>query len=100
MLPKRLLELRLLKRLDRSGPCWIWTGCLYPTGYGLFVGNDRLPHRAHRIAYELWKGPIPAGLVIDHLCCNRACCNPAHLEAVTQRENVLRARARQYSKVR
>jgi HNH endonuclease len=56
---------------------------------------------AHRVAYEMWFGPIPDGLVIDHLCRNRACVNPAHMEPVTHRENLLRgtgASARQAAK--
>ncbi len=74
------------------GPCWVWTGKLSTGargGYGhLRIGNSNPP--AHRVAYELLVGPIPAGLVIDHLCRNRACVNPAHLEPVTNRENLLR----------
>lgn len=70
------------------------TGChewiLHRTlGYGTGkVGGKAV--RAHRLAYEQAYGPIPDGLVIDHLCRNKACCNPAHLEAVTIRENTLR----------
>lgn len=70
------------------------TGChnLRPhrrNGYGMMTLNrERI--RPHRLAYELAKGPIPLGLVIDHLCRNKACCNPDHLEAVTQRENTMR----------
>lgn len=73
--------------VDRSDPsvCWEWTGTRSAKGYGVFSGV-----RAHRAAYELLVGPIPAGLTIDHLCRNRACINPAHLEPVTNRENILR----------
>jgi hypothetical protein len=70
--------------------CWDW---LQSTrrGYGRCWPVDGIPERvAHRIAYTLEHGPIPDGLTIDHLCRNRRCCNPAHLEAVTERENILR----------
>jgi hypothetical protein len=70
--------------------CWNWM--CYPTsnGYGQFrVGKCRVS--AHRVAYELAVGPIPDGLHIDHLCSNRLCMNPWHLEPVTVRENNLRS---------
>lgn len=70
--------------------CWTWTGCLSADGYGnaKIAGRDV---RVHRWAYESIGGKsIPDGLVLDHLCRNRACCNPEHLEPVTNRENVLR----------
>jgi len=81
------------------GPCWIWTSNVNRSGYGKFLFEGR--HRvAHRLAYELLAGPIPAGLELDHLChvatecpapgpeCpHRACVNPAHLEPVTRPEN-------------
>lgn len=71
------------------GPCWPWTAGGDGNGYGYFrVGAKRV--LAHRFVYELLVGPIPEGLQIDHLCRVRACCNPDHLEAVTQRENLLR----------
>ncbi len=66
-------------RFDGSGGCWTWTRNLSRGGYG--------PYRRY---YVRLKGPIPKGLHIDHLCRNRACCNPLHMEAVTQRENSLR----------
>lgn len=71
------------------GGCWQWTGYLMPNGYAQFSRNGRKQY-AHRVAYEFVHGPIPDGLVIDHLCRNRGCANPAHLEAVTQRTNILR----------
>lgn len=73
---------------DPETGCINWVGSKR-RGYG-FVAKGA----AHRIAYELAKGPIPTGLEIDHLCYNRACCNPDHLEAVTHTENVRRAAAR------
>jgi hypothetical protein len=69
--------------------CWIWVGCRHEKGYGL-VGIGGRDMRAHRVSYEHFIGPIPDGLQIDHLCCNPPCVNPAHLEAVTSRENTLR----------
>jgi hypothetical protein len=76
-------------RVDKSGDCWLWTGPLTRDGYGktTFRGQSIVPHR---IAYEELVGPIPEGLVIDHLCRVRNCVNPDHLEPVTFRENVLR----------
>lgn len=77
--------------IDSSG-CWIWTRHRYvATGYGQFCLNGK-PGTAHRASHELFKGPIPPGLTIDHLCRVRACVNPAHLEAVTIQENIKRAR--------
>ena len=74
--------------------CWEWTGGK-TTGYGRFFVGSKADHTAkqvasHRFAYELLVGPVPEGLDLDHLCRNRACCNPAHLEPVTRQENLLR----------
>ena len=68
--------------------CWIWTACLSESGYGLVTINRRLL-RAHRVSYEAKFGPIPEGLVIDHVCRQRSCVNPDHLRAVTHRENIM-----------
>ena len=72
--------------------CWEWRAGRGTGGYGKFnTGGNRGPHvSAHRFAYEQLVGPVPKGLVLDHLCRNRICVNPAHLEPVTDRENVLR----------
>lgn len=77
--------------VDKNHPsgCWVWGGSK-SKGYGSFYIRGHKNLRVHRIAYTLLKGPIPVGLTIDHLCRNRACCNPDHLEPVTNRENVLR----------
>jgi hypothetical protein len=75
------------------GNCWKWVGGFFKgTGYGKFY-VDRYPHYAHRWVYEFLVGPIPEGLEIDHLCRNRWCVNPRHLEPVTHQVNVLRGDA-------
>lgn len=83
--------LRFLRSRGRTkSGCWVWAGSRLPTGYGKF-NIKRHSMYTHRIAYMIFVGDIPAGLHIDHLCRNRACYNPAHLEPVTCRENVLRS---------
>lgn len=73
--------------------CWRWTKGLNHAGYARFpvVSEGRRQHRRiHRLTYEVFVAPLTPGLTIDHLCRVRNCCNPAHLEEVTQRENTLR----------
>lgn len=73
-----------------AGECWPWQGNRKPSGYGrVYIGHSKYA-LAHRVAYELANGPIPADLTIDHLCRNRSCVNPAHMEAVSRAENTMR----------
>ena len=78
-------------RVDEAG-CWIWQLHTTAAGYGLVRPSKREGTvLAHRRSYETFIGPIPDGLHVDHLCRVRACVNPAHLEPVTCRENLLRS---------
>lgn len=81
---------RFWSRVDkRPGGCWIWNGARTSDGYGR-VRSNRRHLRTHRVAYLHLVGHVPEGLVIDHLCRERLCCNPEHLEAVTPEENYRR----------
>ena len=74
--------------IDSNG-CWLWLKCKGRNGYGQIWFNGKL-HRVHRVSYEFFIGTIPDGLHLDHLCRVRHCCNPLHLEPVTQAENIRR----------
>ncbi len=91
---KRPLADRFVEKIkiNLDSGCWEWTSSKVQNGYGnIWVGDpDRRCAMAHRVAYELLVGPIPEGMTLDHLCRVRHCVNPAHLEPVTNRENLLR----------
>lgn len=84
--------LRLWSRVEQRDGCWTFIGGC-SSGYGqISFGprTDRRVYSAHRFMYQAVIGPVPDGLQLDHLCRNRACCNPAHLEPVTCEENLRR----------
>lgn len=83
------------RKVDVGHPlgCWVWTAAVGSHGYGVFNPEPGTTALAHRHAYTLLVGPIPDGLDLDHLCRNRVCVNPDHVEPVTRRENVQRGTA-------
>ncbi len=85
-------EAAFWSKVERTGDgCWIWQGALGKDGYGVLKFNGHHTG-AHRAAYIMARGPIPDGMQIDHLCRNRLCVRPSHLEVVTCRENLMRGR--------
>lgn len=89
------VKMRFWTLVDKSGDCWMYTGYHGVGSYGNF-SYKKVQHKAHRVAWELSRGPIPSGLVLDHLCRNKACVNPAHLEPVSQSVNAQRGLAGQH----
>lgn len=84
-----LLDRIEAKIVRHANGCWIWVGARTGSGYGqAWFGGRKM--QAHRLTYEMMRGPIPDGMTLDHLCRVRLCVNPAHLEPVTRGENVLR----------
>jgi hypothetical protein len=79
---------------DLTTGCWEWKGYVGPNGYGSIMvkypDGRFMPNTAHRVGYELLVGSIPDGMTLDHLCRNRKCANPFHLEICTQQVNILR----------
>jgi hypothetical protein len=83
----QLTRERFDAKINASGDCHIWTGARSDVGYGQIRIKGKL-YYAHRLAYELERGPIPDGMVIDHMCHNRACVNPEHIQAVSHKQNI------------
>lgn len=81
------MEERFWSKVDKSGDCWLWTAAVVANrGYGLFSVAGRLK-LAHRFSYEIFNGPIPEGMQVDHRCHVRRCVNPFHLRLVTPKQN-------------
>ena len=87
------MEERIRRNVVVQNECWLWTGYIASDGYARiqwYEGGKKRAGLVHRVAYETFIGLIPDGLDLDHICRNRACCNPEHLEPVTRLENVRR----------
>jgi hypothetical protein len=90
----KTIQQLLHDRIQKTDGCWLWLGHIAKSGYGVTSTGGYTPERvmhAHRFSYLILAGPIPNGLEPDHLCRNRSCINPSHLELVTHAENMRRA---------
>lgn len=90
---------RFLSKVNKNGAggCWLWTAAINSKGYGVFRHNG-IMRLASTVAFEIFKGPKPRGMHVDHLCRVRHCVNPAHLDLVTPKVNTRRGLAGQFLK--
>lgn len=81
---------RFWEKVDKNAPngCWVWGGCKWWNGYGVYYAAPKTRVKAHRYSWELHFGPIPDGLVVCHSCDNPSCVNPSHLWLGQQHQNV------------
>jgi hypothetical protein len=87
----KIIERFQAKYIINADNCWIWQASKMSNGYGVFTDTGRKTITAHRWSYTYFKGAIPDGLVIDHICRQPSCVNPAHLQAISQSENIKRS---------
>ena len=88
-LRRRLVDVAT-RAAERPDECIRWPGSIDSHGYGVAAFLDRTRTAAHRLVWQMANGPVPDGLVVDHLCRNRWCVNVNHLDVTTNRENIRR----------
>lgn len=79
-------RLAFFNKVEQSDCCWLWKGGKNQYGYGLFWNGSRQMY-VHRFSYEIHHGPIPPGMVVNHLCLTKSCVRPDHLELLSQGDN-------------
>lgn len=83
---KKTFEQRFWEKVQKTDNCWLWIGAKNPGGYGMILKEQRR-ELAHRLAFEMKNGPVPDGIVVDHICRNRSCVNQDHLRLASTKQN-------------